>query len=467
MKKLIIAFCALFSFCANVFCERFYSTVNPKPDQFAVYVDSYDWGPCISKFVLNVGKDITQEDVILEDFEINRQVIYKGTKVSFAKGELKPVDAYICDVRGNKVEGKSSYIAICFKVHPETENNSPFVGYLMGTQFESLFGYEIEYDHLGIETKNIAGFVNEPVSKFVLATSNPKNGERKLGYSFYIPKSKNKVPLILWFHGIGESGFDPYITLFNAKASALAGDKIQSHFKDGVAILIPQCPTGWLETTESNSVGIRYWAPIDRDMPTKAVSSFMNKLLPTEEESQLKTDEKPFAAVSFYTEPVKNLLIDFLESHPEIDTNRIYVGGCSAGGYMTMNMVLQCPEFFAAAFPTCEFYLYNKITTEQFKALKKMPLWFTYAENDGTVNPKVTSIPTIKRLENDFHPDLHTSVFKDVHDTTGTLFGNDGKPYQFDGHSSWMYVLNDQCFDDKKSSLNLFDWLSEHKKKLN
>ena len=32
--------------------------------------------------------------------------------------------------------------------------------------------------------------------------------------------------------------------------------------------------------------------------------------------------------------------MDFLKKHPEIDRDRIYVGGCSAGGYMTMNMMI-------------------------------------------------------------------------------------------------------------------------------
>jgi len=36
------------------------------------------------------------------------------------------------------------------------------------------------------------------------------------------------------------------------------------------------------------------------------------------------------------------------------DTNRIYIGGDSNGGYMTMLMIRDYPSYFAAAFPTCE-----------------------------------------------------------------------------------------------------------------
>ena len=30
------------------------------------------------------------------------------------------------------------------------------------------------------------------------------------------------------------------------------------------------------------------------------------------------------------------------------------------------------------------------------------------------------------------------------------------KPYEYGGHESWIYLLNDECSD---GSLNLYDWL--------
>ena len=60
--------------------------------------------------------------------------------------------------------------------------------------------------------------------------------------------------------------------------------------------------------------------------------------------------------------------------------------------------MIQHPEIFAAAFPTCEYYLDSKISNKQIKELAKKPLWFTYAENDKTVKPKNNCIPTIERL---------------------------------------------------------------------
>ena len=38
---------------------------------------------------------------------------------------------------------------------------------------------------------------------------------------------------------------------------------------------------------------------------------------------------------------------------------------------------------------------------------------------------------------------------------------NYGKPYEYDDHSSWIYVLNDQCRDE--DGLSLFEWLSRQR----
>ena len=159
-----------------------------------------------------------------------------------------------------------------------------------------------------------------------------------------------------------------------------------------------------------------------------------------------------------------------MAEHPEIDRDRIYVGGCSAGGYMTMNMLIQCPELFAAGFPICEFYLDSKIIDSQIKSLAEKPLWFTYALNDESVNPEKNSIATIARLRDAEAKNLHVSEFRSVVDMSGQfLLKRDadkdddeyGLPYEYEGHASWIYVLNDACKDKDGT---LFDWLSHQKR---
>ena len=135
-----------------------------------------------------------------------------------------------------------------------------------------------------------------------------------------------------------------------------------------------------------------------------------------------------------------------------------------------MNMLIQHPEIFAAAFPICEYYLDSKITNSQIKNLAEKPLWFTYAENDETVNPKKNCVPTIQRLKDAGAKNLHVSVFRNVVDMTGKYPLNRsadkddddfGLPYEYSGHESWIYVFNDEC---KENGISLFEWLSEQKK---
>ena len=165
---------------------------------------------------------------------------------------------------------------------------------------------------------------------------------------------------------------------------------------------------------------------------------------------------------SVYTATLKELIDNFVAEHPAIDKNRIVIGGCSNGGYMTMNMVLQYPDYFAAAYPICEAYKDSGITDEQLNNIKNIPLWFVYAKNDTIVPPEDYEIPTIARLKA-IGANLHTSIFEDVHDTSGKYKGEDGTPYQYMGHWSWLYFFNNECTDDTTGE-NLWSWLGKQSK---
>lgn len=476
--------------------QSFYKSLEPGKNQMAVYVAACDWGPCVNKIVINTDRIIKPESLKLSDFEVERMLYHKDTGLTKPSGELTLTEVFTSDSKGNKVPEESSYITILTDLYPEAENSSPFPGFVSSGSglFEKFYSYKVENDELDLKVTKVQGFVSEEACRFILdsydyrSVTESKKLELTLQYMYYLPETATgdssdagsddtKLPLILWFHSIGESGSNPYQVLFGIKTTALAGNQIQKYFKDGAAVLAPQCPTGWLETVDENSMGIRYWAPVDIDgsvrKVTNPIKKFFNAFTGIKEEEE--EEGQPFAAVSFYTEPVTEMLLNFLDKHPEVDRKRIYVGGCSAGGYMTMNMMIQHPELFAAAFPTCEYYLDSKISKEQIKELAKKPLWFTYAENDETVKPKNNSIPTIKRLKEAGAKNLRVTVFPNVVDTSGKILKNRrakegdkdyGLPYEYDGHSSWIYVLNDQCRDESDKSgesgrnLSLFEWLN-------
>ncbi len=75
-----------------------------------------------------------------------------------------------------------------------------------------------------------------------------------------------------------------------------------------------------------------------------------------------------------------NTMLDyFLENHPEIDRNRVYVMGHSMGGWGTWIWINESPDRFAAAAP-CGF---PADETGDAKRLVKLPIWGMAGEADG------------------------------------------------------------------------------------
>lgn len=166
-----------------------------------------------------------------------------------------------------------------------------------------------------------------------------KPGEVTLTYASYEPWSLKgdgvANPMIIWLHGGGEGGVDVSITLLGNEVVSLIRPEIQSHFtseggSNGAYVLSIQCPTMWMGTSKGFGHG-----------------------------------EYP----SLYADVLKSCIDEFVNQHPDVDRNRIYVGGCSNGGYMTMHMLIRHPRYFAAAYPTCEAYLDRNISETEIKAL--------------------------------------------------------------------------------------------------
>jgi predicted alpha/beta superfamily hydrolase len=192
---------------------------------------------------------------------------------------------------------------------------------------------------------------------------------------------------------------------------------------------------------------------------------------------------------SYYTEALKGLIDEYVSKNPSIDKKRIYIGGCSNGGYMTMNMITSYPDYFAAAYPICEAYMDRWLSDAAVKSIKDMPIWFTHSKSDGTVSiykgemdkttylykltldskGKATAIndfsnAAYKRLKKAGAKNVHYSLFENVVDRTGLYF-KAGKPYEYNGHYSWIYALNNECIDKiNGKATSLFEWMSKQSK---
>lgn len=267
-------------------------------------------------------------------------------------------------------------------------------------------------------------------------------GLQTLTYASYEPEALRidgkKNPLIIWLHGMGEGGTDVSIELMGNEVVALIREDIQSHFtteggEKGVYVLAVQCPTMWMNTSKG----------------------FGNGSYP-----------------SLYSDALKACIDNYVKQNPDVDPNRIYIGGCSNGGYMTMNMIIRNPKYFAAAYPTCEAYADVNISDNQIKQLAEENIWFVQSFDDTTVKPTEYCIPTYKRLMEAGAKNVWVSMFENV---TGT----DMPGQKLFGHFSWVYVFNDQVTAAQEQSTadmkpsnngggtvspqghaNLFEWLN-------
>ena len=233
-----------------------------------------------------------------------------------------------------------------------------------------------------------------------------KPGDVTLTYASYEPWSLKgdgvANPLVIWLHGGGEGGVDVSITLLGNEVVSLIRPQIQSHFTTeggagGAYVLSVQCPTMWMGTSKGFGHG---------DYP------------------------------SLYADVLKSCIDEFVDQHPDVDRNRIYVGGCSNGGYMTMHMLIRNPRYFAAAFPTCEAYMDQYISDHEIKMLAEENIWFVQSFDDTTVDAKTHCIPTFQRMVKAGAKNVWMSMFE-------TVEGIDNPGQKLFGHFSWCYLFND------------------------
>lgn len=408
-------------------------------------VEGYDWGPGVKATILTFDRLLDPRSVRVEDID---SVVERKESMDWgnfggphivASAPRTVTAAYTCSKNGKKLEVPSKYVCLEMSCDPNT--GSPFCyDFLVGmntwckpyelainmkenSALATILGQKVTaavdpvVDHEDALIPQMKQFVTDGVFR--------GTDGKELTYGYYAPKGR-KLPLVIWLHGAGEGGKDPSIAFLGNKASALLSDEFQQAMGGAAYVLLPQTPTFWLQYNEAGDWGNNPGVP------------------------------------SVYTQTLKELIDAFVAEHPQIDTNRILIGGCSNGGYMTVNMAIQYPGYFAAAYPICEAYKDSGITEEQLAALKDLPMWFVYAENDTTVDPTIYEAPTLARLKA-VDAKVHTSIFADVHDTTGLYKGTEGEPYQYMGHWSWLYFFNRECKDDITGE-DLWTWLGKQSK---
>lgn len=418
----------------SVMLSGFTSCKNKKikenASMYDLVIHGYDWGPAVDKIILHLPKAVDDKNLDEKDFQVKTTT--KGfnwnvmpPSIQNVTGFRKIIRSFTCDENGTDIPGKSNLVCLQMEVHPDDYFGNPFLyDSDMMNHWQALYEVQITNEKLKIDISRQNKKICPEADKFTIASSTTDN--ITLHYAFWNPEaSDKKIPLIIWLHGMGEGGTDPYIALLGNKVVNLISDQIQQHFENGAAVLVPQADGFWMQanTPEDKTVWI--------------------------------TDEKSNGD-SVYTTALFNLIDNFVKENPQIDKNRIYIGGCSNGGYMTINMLLHYPDYFAGAYPICQAYPDSKITEDKLQILKNQHIWFTQAKNDTTVPPVNFTAATFKRLSDSGAKDIHFTFWDRVTDQSGYYMKND-RPYEYLGHFSWIYTLNDEC---EENGILLFDWLS-------
>ena len=384
-------------------------------DQYSLNAKIFDYGQNIVSIEINTkgkGKNIQNKQIAKDTFKV------------FAKGTLPKDTGIVLDEKTKSLG--------TFEVEREIENiyvndkgniiiNLKYGKDVVGANTLSYVTGDVsrnvlmDLEYRVEQKKEIKGYktgfyrqgkiVDEEADKFVAAKS--KSG---VNYQYFKPVNKDdgkKHPLIIWFHGNGEGGYKDYRNnvsqkLANRGAVAFAEDKTQKIF-GGAYVVAPQADDTWYNNYSKG-----------------------------------------------YIKSVK-AMIDEFASENNVDKNRIYIFGASAGGYMSFRMMIEYPDYFAA-FSTSAAALDKAATsggvattTQDLMKIRNKPLWMVHAQNDPTISYENTS----KRVY-----DVLSKYGAILSSYPNVKIGET----EYNGHWSWIYSLRNMPVNDKGE--HLFEWMA-------
>ena len=432
-----------------------------------IVVHGYEGGPTVDGIILKLDGNVS--DVTKDTFTVKT-----------GNDKRTVTDAYVSDEKGEKTSSASAYLTIKMKYEASAHNwggyksanvlGNPFTYNNMNTWSASFSftvtvaeGKSFKAGNKTYESGDKAAYtVSKAEERLVPQTASWKKDtveykedgkDITLQRASWAPagaeSDSGKNPLVIWLHGAGEGGTDIDIDLLGNEVTALTSENetnVQSYFaKDGLKgayVLAVQTPTMWMD---QDGKGTYNHTDVGDGSPQE----------------------------SWYTEALWKAITTYVESNDDVDTNRIYLGGCSNGGYMTMNMMFHYGDYFAAYYPTCEAYVNGRISDAMIESIKDKNIWFILSNDDGTVAPDNFEKPTFDRLLKAGAENVHMTLFESVQ-------GTDAPGVTYDGHWSWIYVFNDgvkKQFDNSKVTgveyltpancnvdANLWQWLAAQKK---
>ncbi len=211
-----------------------------------------------------------------------------------------------------------------------------------------------------------------------------------IDYLYFSPVKESdttKYPLVVWLHGMWDGSYSGRQIKNNGIGYWTSAEFQQRFYSGGAFILAPRSPEEKINYWQDNTVY-----------------------------------------------PLRAAIDAFIAANKDnIDLSRIYIGGYSMGGKMTLKMITAYPEMFAAAFPICPAWSPDEASLD---IIKDMPIWLTCGMNDNAVNYKGVA----KTWENICATSNRNSINR-FSSMTETVMP-DGSPAP-SGHESWQAVAHD------------------------
>lgn len=433
LTLLVVIICSLFSSCsankqivAPIIASAISSPITT--GEYTLVLEGFDWGAAASKVILSLDESSVEMDASDFEVQVNRSTSCAELSPAEASGQLKVLHAYNSDAEGKR-SAAGKHLTLALFTAPFEQLNSPIKYFAQNPNCKGNQWIDFDLTITNKKTQQVwdaeINRIIPLIDEFDLA-GNFAHGDISLPYASYEPETKTKSPLIIWLHGGGEGGQDPSIPLLANRAANYASPEIQSYF-GGAYVLVPQSPTFWMDKGDGS-----YTRGDVNDM---------------------------------YNESLMALIKNYADQHKMIDQNRIYLGGCSNGGYMTLKLLLLHPDYFAAGFPSALAYHEKNLTDNDIQSLKDQSIWFIHSSDDPVTVASETATPTYERLIAAGAQDVHYSLFDHVVDITNQ-FG--GKDYHYMGHFSWIYSHANKCQLDYDGSavkvdgypVTLMGWLA-------
>lgn len=315
----------------------------PGSGEFNVIAEPFDWGKDVTRIMLNTGSRVLASDLNVSDFDVTGKHYSEQAYKDDFNGKRNVTDVYPVNENGEKSDS-GDYVML------ELEYGSGVQGAHTGSYNYANYytplklTYTVKWNGQTYAQHEVVNILCDDFKLDRYVDKSISNANYNFcDYAFFTPSdtTSKKRPLIIFFHGMGEGGArdlkNQGVQMYAYPEANFASPEIQKIMGGGAYVLLPQSPDRW---------------------PTNG-----------------------FTEESGYLEVVNSLIDNIIDNNPGIDTDRIYVGGLSMGGYMASRVILNRPEKYAAAFLCSQAYA---ITEEDAAKLKNLPIWISCSEADHT-----------------------------------------------------------------------------------